>query len=130
MTLTGAYAGRGTESDPMSPVEKNQDPTSTFCDVHLIGRMGGGAGERELPSGDRVSTFTVVIDRPPRRGSRVTVDAIPCQAFPARLRARVARLDPGTFVEVEGTLRRRFWRAGSSLGSALELDVRSIRALD
>lgn len=112
----------------MSLVEKNQDPESTFCDVRLVGRMGGGVLERELPSGDIVCTFTVVIDRTPRRGSRVAVDAIPCQAFPARVRARVARLDPGVLVDVEGTLRRRFWRAPSGLGSALELDVRSIRA--
>jgi single-strand DNA-binding protein len=114
----------------MSPSEKNQESASTLCDVHLVGRMGGGAVERELPSGDIVSTFTVVIDRAPRRGSRVVVDAIPCQAFPARLRARVARLAPGVVVDVEGTLRRRFWRAPSGLGSALELDVRSIRMLD
>lgn len=118
------------EGDAMSPTEKNHDPTSTSCDVHLIGRMGSGVLERELPSGDIVSTFTVVIDRAPRRGSRVVVDAIPCQAFPARLRARVARVDAGVLVEVEGTLRRRFWRTPAGLGSALELDVRTIRALD
>lgn len=117
------------DGGPVSPSEKNQAPTSTFCDVHLVGRMGGGALERELPSGDVVSTFTVVIDRVPRRGSRVVVDAIPCQAFPARLRARVARLEPGALVDVEGTLRRRFWRAPSGLGSALELDVRSVQVL-
>ncbi len=114
----------------MSPVENKQVKASTLCDVHLVGRMGGGAVERELPSGDIVRTFTVVIDRTPRRGSRVTVDAIPCQAFPARLRARVARLDPGVLVDVEGTLRRRFWRTPTGLGSALELDVRSIRVLE
>ena len=128
--LSGTHSGALMEGGAMSPVEKNQDLTSTFRDVHLIGRMGGGALERELPSGDVVSTFTVVIDRAPRRGSRVVVDAIPCQAFPARLRARVARLDPGVLVDVEGTLRRRFWRAASGLGSALELDVRSIRVLE
>lgn len=128
--LDSASAGWLPESDAMNTVEKNQVPTSTSCEVRLIGRMGGGARERELPSGDIVSTFTVVIDRTPRRGSRVAVDAIPCQAFPSRLRARVARLDAGTLVDVEGTLRRRFWRAPSGLGSALELDVRSIRALD
>lgn len=79
--------------------------------------------ERELPSGDTVTTFTVVVDRPQARASRVIVDAIPCQVFSARLRAAVGRLEPGSLVEVHGTLRRRFWRSGAGLGSALEVDV-------
>lgn len=79
--------------------------------------------ERELPSGDVITVFTVVIDRPRSRGSRVAVDAIPCQAMRASVRAKVGRLDPGTQVEVEGRLRRRFWRSGAGLGSALEVDV-------
>jgi hypothetical protein len=29
----------------------------------------------------------------------------------------------GAVVEVEGSLRRRFWRSGAGLGSALEVDV-------
>ncbi len=96
---------------------------STCSSVTILGRLGGAVVERELPSGDRVTTFTVVVDRPRVRGSRVTVDAIPCQAFTARLRTAVGRLQPGTLVEVQGTLRRRFWRSPAGLGSALEVDV-------
>ena len=96
---------------------------STWSSVTIVGRLGGTVVERELPSGDTVTTFTVVVDRPRVRGSRVTVDAIPCQAFTARLRAAVGRLEPGTLVQVQGTLRRRFWRSTGGLGSALEVDV-------
>lgn len=98
-------------------------PASTSSSVSITGRLGGTVVERELPSGDTVTTFTVVVDRPRARDSRVVVDAIPCQAFTARLRAAVGRLEPGTLVEVHGTLRRRFWRSGAGLGSALEVDV-------
>lgn len=105
---------------------------ATKSSVHLIGRLGAAVHDRELPSGDTVTTFTVVVDRD--RGarapaSRVRVDAIPCQAFRASLRSRVARLEPGTVVEVEGELRRRFWRSPGGLGSALEVDVSRLRRL-
>lgn len=98
--------------------------------VHLVGRLGSAVHDRELPSGDVVSTFTVVIDRTAgarAASSKVRVDAIPCQAFRASLRTRVARLEPGTLVEVEGELRRRFWRSPGGLGSALEVDVSRLR---
>lgn len=92
----------------------------------IVGRLGKSVVERELPSGDRVLTFTVIVDRPRPQPGQVTVDAVPCQVFGARLRARVARLEPGTVVDVRGTLRRRFWRAPSGLGSALEVDVQQL----
>lgn len=110
------------------------DEGHTESSVHVIGRLGSAVHDRELPSGDVVSTFTVVVDRGGgARGasagtsSRVRVDAIPCQAFRSALRTRVARMDPGTLVEVEGTLRRRFWRSPAGLGSALEVDVQRLR---
>ena len=102
----------------------------TVSSVHLIGRLGSAVHDRELPSGDVVSTFTVVVDRGggSRAGaSKVRVDAIPCQAFRPALRSRVSKLEPGTVVEVEGELRRRFWRSPGGLGSALEVDVSRLR---
>jgi single-strand DNA-binding protein len=111
------------------------DAEVTECTVHLIGRLGSKVHDRELPSGDVVSTFTVVVDRgrgsraagSPVSNSKARVDAIPCQAFRPSLRSRIARLDPGTLVEVQGTLRRRFWRSPGGVGSALEVDVNRLR---
>ena len=105
----------------MSRIQNADLPTSSS--VTIVGRLGSTIVERELPSGDTVTTFTVIVDRARARGSRVVVDAIPCQAFLVRLRSAVGRLEPGTLVEVHGTLRRRFWRSGTGLGSALEVDV-------
>ena len=42
----------------------------------------------------------------------------------SELRATVRR-----WVEAEGVLRRRFWKAGGGLGSAMEVDVRRVRAV-
>lgn len=116
-----------TVPEPVGMTRSESTDPSTSSSVTLIGRLGGAVVERELPSGDAVTTFTVIVDRPRSRSSRVVVDAIPCQAFTARLRAAVGRLDPGTLLEVHGTLRRRFWRSGAGLGSALEVDVVHLR---
>lgn len=104
------------------------EPQQQSCnEVTLIGRLGSRVSERELPSGDRIVVFSVVIDRPPRavRGA-VRVDTVSCQASRARVAERVTRLEPGTVVRVEGALRRRFWRSGTSLASAVEVDAASV----
>lgn len=95
--------------------------------VVLVGRLGARIESRELPSGDSLVVFTVVVDRRPERGassrSRARVDAIPCRAFRAVVAHRLDRLQEGDWVRAEGTLRRRFWRAGVTLGSAVEVEV-------
>lgn len=107
----------------------------SFADVVLQGRLGSRVEQRELPSGDLVTTFTVVVDRPrgPRRGagrtSSARVDAIACQAFRADVVRRLGALEPGQAVRVEGSLRRRFWRTAGGLGSAMEVEVSRLRRL-
>lgn len=105
----------------------SQQPARSRNEVTLIGRLGSRVSERELPSGDRIVVFSVVVDRPARavRGT-VRVDTIACQATRTRVAERIARLEPGTLVRVEGALRRRFWRTGSALASAMEVDAASV----
>lgn len=107
------------------PVTQVDAPASASS-VALTGRLGARVDVRTLPSGDEVTTFTVVVDRPPGRGSSASVDAIPCQAFLVAVARRARSLEPGTWVRVEGVLRRRFWRAGTGLASAMEVEVRRL----
>jgi single-strand DNA-binding protein len=94
--------------------------------VHLIGRLGTQVRERQLPSGDILVAFDVVVPR--KKPIRATkVDAIPCQVSTAALRSRVLRLEAGVVIAVEGSLQRRFWRSPSGLGSALEVHVTRLR---
>lgn len=102
------------------------DTPVSHSDVTIVGRLGARIDERTLPSGDVIATFTVVVDRPRRRGdpsTAVKVDAIPCQAVQARVIRRLATLEAGQWVRVDGALRRRFWRSGAGLGSAMEVEV-------
>jgi single-strand DNA-binding protein len=93
--------------------------------VHLIGHLGSGVEERELPSGDRIVTFTVVVPRlVPRDAPKI--DAIACQVRTQALRARILRMQTGDPIEVHGWLQRRFWRSATGLGSATEVVVTAV----
>lgn len=95
-------------------------------EVHLRGRLAAPAVERQLPSGDLVAVFRLVVDRPPTRGSAVRVDTLDCAVFLADLRRRVARCEPGEVLEVEGALRRRFFRGAGGAASRYEVEVRAL----
>lgn len=96
-------------------------------DVLVIGRMGSRVTTRELPSGDVITTFSVVVDRPKSAIHGATkIDTIACQTTKARLAQAVGRLEPGSLIQVEGALRRRFWRAGAGLASAMEVEATKV----
>ena len=99
-------------------------------EVRLVGRLGARVEERTLPSGDVWTSFSVTVDREAAMcwGS-VSVDSIACVVRTSRLRRTVESLDPGQWVEVSGSVHRRFWRSGSGLGSATEVHVTSCEVL-
>lgn len=98
-----------------------------------MGRVSGTPETRELPSGDLLVVWRLVVDRPaPRRpvspGTRVvTVDTIDCVAWTAAVRRTAQSLSDGDVVAVEGALRRRFWRTGAGAASRTEVEVASVR---
>ncbi len=99
--------------------------------VTLVGRLAK-VTERDLPSGDTLVAFRLIVDRPPRsRGpsGRVRVDAIECSAYVASVRRRVLGLEEGATVEVSGSLRRRFWRSGTGPMSVIEVEAISLRRI-
>lgn len=103
-------------------------PPESVNEVRLIGRLGQHVEERTLPSGDEITVFAVIVDRPPneRRG-RTSVDTIACMTSRRSVAKGALEWAPGQWVEATGVLRRRFWRAGAGLGSAMEVDVRCLR---
>lgn len=96
--------------------------------VHLIGKLGAHIHVRELPSGDGLVAFHVVLPRV-RPQTATKVDALPCHVTSPALMRRVQGLEPGQMLEIEGALRRRFWRSPNGLGSAVEVHVTKVRAL-
>ena len=104
-------------------------------EVDLVGRVSGAPQERELPSGDQLVSWRVVLDRPPPRrpvkeGVRnVTVDTVDCVAWTAGVRRTARGLVEGDIVAVQGALRRRFWRGSGAAQSRTEVEVESLRRL-
>lgn len=102
-------------------------------EVLLVGRLAAVPQERELPSGDHLVTLRLVVDRPvPRRpppGRAVSVDTLDCAAWTAATRRTARGLQAGDVVEVQGALRRRFWRVGAGAVSRTEVEVTALRRL-
>jgi single-strand DNA-binding protein len=121
--------GRGRQQ----PGAEGDTPEALSCnDVRIVGRLSKPAVEREMPSGDPLVTFVVVVDRPAGRrvpeGTRPqTIDSLDCVAWTAATRRRARTLDAGDVVEVIGAVRRRFWSAGVVKASRYEVEASSIR---
>lgn len=107
------------------PVEPDHaDEVNT---VRLVGRLSAPPVELVLPSGDRMSTFRVVVGRPVGHRSQQRVDALECVSFVARVRRSALSWLPGDVVEVEGAIRRRFFRTPGGAASRVEVEVSSAR---
>lgn len=108
-------------------------PETSRNEVCLAGRLAAPAEERTLPSGTVLVTFRIVVGRPPPvrpvPARTPTVDTIDCVAGTAAARRAALGWLPGDVVEVTGSLRRRFWRAGAGAASRTEVEVAKARRL-
>ncbi|HHU10190.1 MAG TPA: single-stranded DNA-binding protein [Intrasporangiaceae bacterium] len=107
-------------------------PAGPVNSVVLVGRVSAEPEVRELPSGDELVTFRLIVGRAPRRagggvGERTTVDVIDIACWNARARRAARTLAPETVVRVEGALRRRFFRTGGGAASRYEVEAASVR---
>jgi single-strand DNA-binding protein len=91
-------------------------------EVVLVGRLSATAEERELPSGDVVVSWRLVVERP-HDAERTGIDVVDCAAFGTRVRRAAVKWQPGVQIQVEGSLRRRFWRSPSGTASRYEVEV-------
>jgi len=101
-------------------------------EVVLTGRLSVEPVSRTLPSGDTITTFRVVVRRVGEARAerpRVTVDALECVAWDGRVRRTVQGWRAGDVVEVHGSLRRRFYRAGGGAQSRVEVEVTRARRI-
>lgn len=99
-------------------------------EVRLVGRVSQAPEERVLPSGDSLWTFRVVVPRPPGAARRrQSVDALECTAWTARARRSVTAWAAEDVVEVNGSLHRRFYRAGGAVASRVEVEMSSGRLI-
>ena len=97
------------------------DEPEPVNEVRLRGRWTA-ATARTLPSGDEVVTARLVVPR-----ASTGVDTIDCAVWKSGLRSRALKVVDGTTMEVEGSLRRRFWRTPGGPASRYEVEVTAMR---
>src|SRR5215218_1694438 len=132
----GTVAARRFPLVPKSPASRT--PPVHANEVRLVGRLAVQPVHRELPSGDPLVSFRLVVERDPSsvRGARSggssrspTVDTLECSAWRRDVQRTLARTGPGDVLEVQGALRRRFWRTGAGAASRSEVEVVRVKRL-
>lgn len=102
-------------------VELDSDDSAN--EVRLVGRLSAEPEEKEMPSGDTLVSFRVVVPRTPDPKRAAKVDALECVAWTARAKRSVRSWRVGDVVEVDGELHRRFFRTGAGPASRVEVEV-------
>jgi len=99
---------------------------SPMNEVRLVGRVTSLAVEKELPSGDKVVEFRVVIGREKLRNGKKEVDSLDIAAWSAKARRAALAVKIDSWVEVKGSVRRRFWRAPTGLASRWQVEASEV----
>lgn len=105
--------------------------STTRNEVLLVGRLAAEPVDKELPSGDRLMAFRLVVVRPQPAAARggSGVDTIDCVARTAGVRRSAGSWRSGDVLELQGALRRRFFRTPTGVGSRYEVEVAKGRRL-
>jgi len=91
-------------------------------DLLLRGRVSAPATSKELPSGDKVVEFRLIITRSEREG----VDTLDIAAWSAKSRKIALTLDSDEWVEISGSIRRRFWQSPAGVASRWQVEAAEI----
>jgi hypothetical protein len=94
-------------------------------DLLLRGRVSAPATSKELPSGDKVVEFRLIITRSEREG----VDTLDIAAWSAKSRRIALTLDSDEWVEISGSIRRRFWQSPAGVASRWQVGATEILRL-
>ena len=96
-----------------------EDEDFSLNDLLLRGRISAAALEKELPSGDKVVEFRLIVSRQGRDG----VDTLDVGAWSAKSRRMALSLKPDEWVEVSGAVHRRFWTGAGGLASRWQVEA-------
>ena len=102
-----------------------EDLDYSLNDCLLRGRVSALATDRELPSGEHVVEFRLIVSRTEREG----VDTLDIAAWSGKSRRTALSLKAGEWVEIAGSVRRRFWQGPAGLASRWQIEAESITRL-
>ncbi|MDQ1642013.1 MAG: single-strand DNA-binding protein [Actinomycetota bacterium] len=133
-----ALDGTGEEFGVSGSVQHRKKPASAPPDadhlneVLLVGRLAAEPLRRELPSGDVLMSFRLVVHRQQKAKASLpgspTVDTLECAAWRRDVQRSLSGAQPGDVLEVHGSLRRRFWRSPAGTpASRSEVEAARVR---
>ena len=94
-------------------------------DLLLRGRVSVPATVKELPSGDKVVEFHLIVSRIDRDG----VDTLDIAAWSGKTRKTALSLKSDEWIEVSGSVHRRFWQSPTGLASRWQIEASEISRL-
>jgi len=106
-------------------IEDGEEIEFSLNDCLLRGRVSAPATDRELPSGEHVVEFRLIVTRTEREG----VDTLDIAAWSGKSRRTALSLKAGEWVEISGSIRRRFWKGPTGLASRWQIEGESITRL-
>lgn len=112
-----AMGGKKINVKSAKSVEIEED--YSLNDLLLRGRVSQEAIEKELPSGDKVVEFRLIVTRDKRSG----VDTLDIGSWSAKARKMALSLKADEWVEVVGSIHRRFWSAPTGLASRWQVEA-------
>ena len=121
-------AEKNNKKSPARSSKKNESDEEidySLNDCLLRGRVSAAATDRELPSGEHVVEFRLIVTRDQREG----VDTLDIAAWSAKNRRSALSLKPGEWVEIAGSIRRRFWQGPAGLASRWQIEAHTITRL-
>ena len=114
----------GTRSGAVSRAAAPDQPHAVN-EIRLVGRLSAVPIERLLPSGDAMLLFRVIVPRLDRDG----IDTIDCAAWSPGAKRSVRGWASGDTVQIQGRLRRRFFRTSGGPASRYEVEVVTAKRL-
>ena len=123
--MTAAIKAKTTTRTKRSAPKEEQEIDYSLNDVLLRGRVSAPATTKELPSGDKVVEFRLIITRESREG----VDTLDIAAWSAKSRKIALTLDSDEWIEVSGSIHRRFWQSPGGVASRWQVAAAEILRL-
>jgi single-strand DNA-binding protein len=108
-----------------SDFQESEEIDLSLNDLLLRGRVSALATTKELPSGDKVVEFRLIVTRESREG----VDTLDIAAWSAKSRKTALTLTPDEWVEISGAIHRRFWQSPGGLASRWQVEAIEISRL-
>jgi len=99
--------------------DSNNEKDFSLNDLLLRGRVSAPAVTKELPSGDVVVEFRLIITREKREG----VDTLDIAAWSAKSRRFAMNLKTDEWIEVSGSVHRRFWKSATGVASRWQVEA-------